>query len=131
MSESPKPVKIWKCKNCDIYFLPKPPVFSCPNCNSDVTAPTKDQVNESQLWREEIPVIVNCPKCNAQMLQGFTVQSDDWGQLLTWSGGVYWSPDETGFLVNRVPLKAYACPNCGYVETYIRYSRDRERLKMK
>ena len=62
-----------------------------------------------------------CAKCGAVMHAGYIVERDSPMALWTYGSGVYWTPDEGGTVGTRVAMKAYACPNCGYVEHYIRY----------
>ena len=61
-----------------------------------------------------------CPKCDAMMRVGLTVQKDSWDQLLNVGGGVYWAPKESLAVGPWVALSAYCCPGCGYVEQYVR-----------
>jgi hypothetical protein len=55
------------------------------------------------------------------MHAGYIVERDSPMSLWTYGQGVYWTPDEGGTMGSRIALKADACPNCGYVEHYIRY----------
>ena len=55
---------------------------------------------------------------------GFLVERDSPTQTSTYGEGVYWSPEEYGFIGRRVALKAYACPDCGYIEQYVRFLED-------
>lgn len=66
-----------------------------------------------------------CPKCDRAMERGH-VPDVTQGQVLQtrWSrgdpesrrffGGIRWTPAE------QIPLAAYRCPSCGYVEFYAR-----------
>ena len=66
------------------------------------------------------PVEINCPKCNTLMRRGFMVERNTPLQVATIGEGIYWSPDEKGWIMKRLAVKAYACPECGYIEHYIR-----------
>jgi len=68
-----------------------------------------------------------CPKCAGVMRRGFVVEANSPITPWTLGEGVYWTPKEEGMIGERVALMAYACPECGYVEHYIRYlERDRK-----
>lgn len=64
-----------------------------------------------------------CPKCNGEMLQGFTV---DWAQggqrrVTSWVEGTpeksFWhgtsAPDDKG-----IPVGTFRCSGCGFLESY-------------
>ena len=55
------------------------------------------------------------------MRVGFIVERESPLSLWTYGSGVYWTPGEAGMIGERVAVKAYACPECGYIEHYIRY----------
>ena len=61
-----------------------------------------------------------CPKCGTVMRHGYVVERDSPLSLWTAGQGIYWTPGEGGVIGERVALKAYACPQCGYVEHYVR-----------
>jgi len=54
------------------------------------------------------------------MRAGFMVERDSPLSLWTYGQGIYWTPGEAGVAGERVGVKAYACPECGYIEHYIR-----------
>lgn len=64
------------------------------------------------------PNAKNCPKCGSIMRAGFVVEKDSPLSLFTAGSGIYWTPFEGGVMGQRVGLKAYACPACGYIEHY-------------
>jgi hypothetical protein len=51
---------------------------------------------------------------------GFVVEKDSPLSLFTAGSGIYWTPGEAGVMGDRVGIKAYACPECGYIEHYVR-----------
>lgn len=55
------------------------------------------------------------------MRAGFIVERKSPLSLWTYGSGIYWTPGEAGVAGDRVAVKAYACPQCGYIEYYIRY----------
>jgi len=54
------------------------------------------------------------------MRVGFLVERDSPLALWTLGEGIYWTPGEAGMIGERVGVKAYACPQCGYIEHYVR-----------
>ena len=64
---------------------------------------------------------VTCVKCGAVMRYGFLVGAQF---------GFNWRPTESGLkALKNVPLMAYACPECGYIEHYVRnIQQDREKI---
>lgn len=62
----------------------------------------------------------SCPKCGTVMRCGFMVERDSPLHIWTIGEGIYWSPGEEGVIGSRVGVKAYACPECGYIEHYVR-----------
>ena len=68
-----------------------------------------------------------CPKCGTVMRCGFMVERDSPLAIWTLGQGIYWSPGEEGMMGERVAVRAYACPQCGYIEHYVRrLEQDRE-----
>ena len=61
-----------------------------------------------------------CPECGSAMRCGYLVETNTPLMLLTLGEGIYWTPGEAGLLGERVALKAYACPGCGYIGLYAR-----------
>ena len=61
-----------------------------------------------------------CPKCGTIMRLGFLVEKNSPFQITTLFEGIYWTYDELGTIGTRIPLKSYACPECGNVEIKIR-----------
>ena len=114
-------VKPWKCNNCNLYFLPNKPDYKCPKCRFPNTSPAKDyDPIKHELWQSHLATEKICPKCSTSMLPGFLVERNSPLQGLTLGEGVYWSHDETGVIGSRIALVAYACQECGLVESYIR-----------
>jgi len=97
------------CQNCG-YMLSQDANF-CPNCGASLR---KGQAQES-------PGEKSCPKCGAAMRAGFIVEKDSPLSIWTLGSGIYWTPGEAGVAGERVAVKAYACPECGYIEHYVRY----------
>jgi hypothetical protein len=70
-----------------------------------------------------------CPKCGGLMREGFLVERDSPLSLLTLGEGIYWTPNEEGMIGERISLRSFACPDCGFVEIYIRrLESDRESI---
>jgi len=118
---------VWRCHSCGTFFVPNPPDYNCPNCRGAGTSPAKEFDREKNiLWGDPSsgPKPRMCPKCGGAMRSGFLVERDSPTQTSTYGEGVYWSPEEYGFIGRRVALKAYACPDCGYVEQYVRFLED-------
>ena len=91
----------------------------CPSCGASLKAP---QVQGSSGER-------NCPRCGTVMRVGFIVEKDSPLSLWTIGSGIYWTPGEAGMIGERVGVKAYACPQCGYIEHYVRYlDRDKKTI---
>jgi len=122
MSEKKTYTKIWRCIDCGAFFIPSPPNFRCLKCNSEKTAPTREfDESKHQLYEAPPePQEVACSKCGATMRVGFLVERNTPFSLDTIGEGVYWTPSEAGLLGDRVALRSYACPECGYVEQYVR-----------
>lgn len=74
-----------------------------------------------KLYEEDRSIEHTCPKCHAVMRMGFTMERDSPLQIITLGTGLYWSPGEGGLIGTRVALKAYICPECGFLEQYSRY----------
>ena len=97
------------CQKCG-YELPEASNF-CPNCGASLSEPRKDYRRS----KEKI-----CPKCGTVMRAGFMVERDSPLSLWTVGQGIYWTPSEAGMIGERVAVKAYTCPQCGYIEHYVR-----------
>jgi hypothetical protein len=54
------------------------------------------------------------------MRAGYIVEKESPLTLWTYGSGIYWTPGEGGVIGERVAVKAFACPQCGYIEYYIR-----------
>jgi len=96
------------CQKCG-YELPKGSNF-CPNCGTPIQALQPLRGSKEK----------NCPKCGTVMRAGFMVERDSPISLWTIGQGIYWTPSEAGVVGDRVAVKAYACPQCGYIEHYAR-----------
>ena len=97
----------------------------CKNCIKNANSLVRKRQDEDSQRRAgareaQENRVVECGKCRMQMVKGFLVESNAPLQLLTIGEGLYWSSSESGFIGDRIALTAYACPSCGYVETYIR-----------
>jgi predicted RNA-binding Zn-ribbon protein involved in translation (DUF1610 family) len=103
---------------------------SCPNCGrkqeeDSAFCPSCGASLKTQRVQGS-PREKNCPKCGSIMRAGFVVEKDSPLSLFTSGSGIYWTPGEAGVMGERVGIKAYACPECGYIEHYIR-NLDRDR----
>jgi predicted nucleic-acid-binding Zn-ribbon protein len=72
---------------------------------------------------------ITCVKCGTTMRSGFIVEKD-MNELRAVGVGLYWKPVKFGpKALKTVALIAYACPECGYIEQYIKnLEQDREKL---
>ena len=79
---------------------------------------------------EEKSKEITCVKCGTTMRSGFIVEKDI-GDIIPGGEGLYWKPVMYGpKVLKNVALIAYACPECGYVEQYIKnLEQDREKLQ--
>jgi predicted nucleic-acid-binding Zn-ribbon protein len=70
--------------------------------------------------KNEIPdKEVYCPKCETKMIEGYIIEPDTPLTILTLFQHLYWSPYVDGRITSRIMLNTFACPNCGYTETYL------------
>jgi len=106
---------------------------SCPNCGrkgeegSAFCSSCGASLRTQQV--QGSPGERNCPKCGSIMRPGFVVEKDSPLSLFTAGSGIYWTPGEAGVMGERVGIKAYACPECGYIEHYVRnLSRDKNTI---
>jgi hypothetical protein len=67
---------------------------------------------------------IACPKCKHQMQEGFPIDTGlAPARVSEWVEG----PPQYGWLGikwvhrKRLPITAYRCPSCGYLETYARH----------
>ena len=68
---------------------------------------------------------IQCPKCNAEMVQGFIFDRSDGGQrrVINWVDG---APEKYFWTVTRVPeekcvpVGTFRCSVCGFLESYAR-----------
>jgi len=97
------------CKRCG-RELPEASNY-CPSCGMSLIEQTENETRT----RERA-----CPKCGTTMRSGFMVERDSPLSLWTIGQGIFWTPGEGGLIGERVGVKAYACPDCGYIEHYIR-----------
>ena len=74
-------------------------------------------------------VKVTCVKCGAIMRGGYLVERDT-SEIVPAGLGFYWIPTRGVLNVFKaVALKAFACPECGYVEQYVKdIEKDREKI---
>lgn len=131
MDEKPsRPKKVWRCKECGAHFSPDPPNYDCPRCGDRKTVPTEQLIApDLKLYSEDESKEMPCPKCDTIMRLGYTMERDSPIQIITLGTGLYWSPGEGGIIGTRVALKAYLCPECGYLEQYARrLQRDKETI---
>jgi len=64
---------------------------------------------------------VTCVKCGATMRCGYLVEKDSPFDILPSGLGFYWISAAGGFApLKTVALIAYACPECGFIEQYVR-----------
>jgi predicted RNA-binding Zn-ribbon protein involved in translation (DUF1610 family) len=83
----------------------------CPKCGANLKDPQPGPSSGEK----------SCPRCGTVMRVGFIVEKDSPLSLWTLGSGIYWTPGEAGVMGERVGVKAYACPQCGYIEHYVRY----------
>ena len=78
---------------------------------------------------EEKSKEITCVKCGTTMKSGFIVEKDIL-DVIPAGEGLYWKPVKFGpKVLKNVALIAYVCPECGYVEQYIKnLEQDREKL---
>ena len=120
--------KIWKCNSCGNMFVPKRPDFTCPECKNTYTVPTSE-VSDKPRIDHSLESALACQKCGTSMRVGFIVERNTPLHILTLGEGLYWSPGEAGVIGSRIGLVAYACPNCGYIEHYVRrLEKDRNKI---
>jgi len=115
-------MKTWRCRSCGAEYTPEPPDYTCPECGSGNTVPVGYQAPpdyERPETRDEPERL--CPGCGEAMRCGYLVETNAPLALLTLGEGIYWTPGEAGLLGERVALKAYMCPGCGYVGLYARW----------
>ncbi len=72
---------------------------------------------------------ITCVKRGTTMKRGYLVEQDP-SEFIPAGMGFYWIPMRRWFdAFKTVALIAYACPECGYVEQYIKdLEQDREKL---
>ena len=72
---------------------------------------------------------ITCVKFGASMSSGYLVEQDP-DEFIHAGMGLYWIPMRRWFdAFKTVALIAYACPECGYVEQYVRrIEQDREKI---
>lgn len=100
------------CQDCGHRYLSV--ISICPVCGSRNTTSYEETVQKESARLGE----KKCPKCDTIMRRGFLVESNNPLQITTIGEGIYWSQYEGG--LSRVALRAYACPECGYIEQYVR-----------
>jgi predicted nucleic-acid-binding Zn-ribbon protein len=72
---------------------------------------------------------ITCDKCGTTMKRGYLVEQDP-DEFIPAGMGFYWIPMRRWFdAFKTVALIAYACPECGYVEQYIK-NLDQDRGKL-
>ena len=72
-----------------------------------------------------IPTPSQCPKCDGKMEQGFILDLTYGGQIVSrWAAGVprksYWSGTRAVPDHDVIPVGAFRCQSCGYLESYAR-----------
>lgn len=72
---------------------------------------------------------IACAKCGAAMRCGYLVERDPF-EIVPAGLGFHWVPSRGALSVFKtVALKAFACPECGYVEQYVKdVEKDREKI---
>lgn len=69
-------------------------------------------------------VPTRCPKCNGEMVQGFTFESEGpWRMVIAWVEGA----PKRSFLQSAkvpadkcIPVGTFRCSECGFLESYAR-----------
>jgi uncharacterized protein (UPF0212 family) len=63
-----------------------------------------------------------CPKCNSEMVQGFVIDWNSAGRLVSnWVEGAPEKSFWTGTKVDIekcIPVGTFRCPGCGFLESY-------------
>jgi C4-type Zn-finger protein len=65
-----------------------------------------------------------CPKCSGRMEQGFVVDQSHGARIVSeWAAGAplksFWSGTKLPY-EKVIPIGAYRCESCGYLESYAR-----------
>jgi predicted nucleic-acid-binding Zn-ribbon protein len=71
------------------------------------------------------PIQTRCPKCEGEMVRGFIPDGIHGGQLVSrWTAGIpkksFWTGTKLVAHIDAVPIGAYRCESCGYLELYAR-----------
>ena len=66
-----------------------------------------------------------CPKCEGAMELGFILDSNQGGQVVSrWAAGTpqksFWTGTKRGPDESIIPIGAFRCASCGYLESYAR-----------
>lgn len=110
----------WRCIQCNTIFQPKNNEYKCPKCSSDATLPMNKKYKTTLEEKKNIPdKEVFCPKCDTKMIEGYMIEPDSPLSLLTLGANLHWSRYIDGRITSRIFLCTYACPSCGYTETYL------------
>ncbi len=104
------------CQDCGHTYAS--PISICPVCGSKKNLTSEESQKRTRTRETARLGKKPCPKCSTIMRRGFLVEANAPLQVTTFGEGIYWSQGEAG--TSRVALRAYACPECGYVEQYIR-----------
>lgn len=73
--------------------------------------------------KKGMPGELRCPKCQGAMVQGFVPDKEDCGfKLTSWvEGPAHGTVENVKVKVeHRVPIGAFRCSGCGYLELYAR-----------
>jgi len=104
-----------RCFNCGTFYMSSNYAEKCPRCGKTNTIislgfnPEKDEIFVP-------PEKLDCPKCKIPMAPGYTTQQMSIFQNCKVVSGLLWSPVFIGEEQDGVPVIAYACPKCGYIE---------------
>jgi len=80
--------------------------------------PTKP-IQEQSVSVESRPPVMYCSKCNTEMDRGYT-QATNWEEITrlpSFLNQNIWLYENRSR--EKKPISTYACPNCGYLESYI------------
>ena len=119
----------WRCNECNTTFYPQNDDYRCPKCLSNNTVPIDRKYETASESNKKVPDReVFCPKCETKMVEGYIVEPNSPFSLTTLFANLFWSRHVDGRITSRIFLHTYACPSCGYTETYLA---DPEQLQKK
>ena len=111
---------LWRCNKCNTTFYPQDDEYRCPKCSSNNTVPIDNRYEKSIRMKRNVPdKELFCPKCSTKMVEGYIIEPNSPITLTTLFSNLFWSRHADGRITSRIFLHTYACPSCGYTETYL------------